>query len=57
MIRKSPNCPGVDNEGIEPSYFSFPKEKDWKEFRRNGGRFISIEKDWGGFGNNGGHFF
>ena len=57
MIRKSPNCSGVGNEGIEPSYFSFPKEKDWEEFRRNGGRFISIEKDWGEFGNNGGHFF
>jgi methionyl-tRNA formyltransferase len=25
---------------IEPSYYSYPKKEDWKEFRANGGRFI-----------------
>lgn len=57
MIRNNPNCSGIGNEGIRASYFSFPTEKDWAEFRHNGGRFISAEKDLLGFRHNGGHFF
>ena len=30
----------VENEGLEPSYFSFPNDEDWREFRSHGGKFI-----------------
>jgi folate-dependent phosphoribosylglycinamide formyltransferase PurN len=30
----------LDGEGLQPSYFSFPDDDDWQEFRARGGRFI-----------------
>jgi predicted glycoside hydrolase/deacetylase ChbG (UPF0249 family)/folate-dependent phosphoribosylglycinamide formyltransferase PurN len=29
-----------DDEGLEPSYYSFPGDQDWCEFRQRGGRLI-----------------
>jgi predicted glycoside hydrolase/deacetylase ChbG (UPF0249 family)/folate-dependent phosphoribosylglycinamide formyltransferase PurN len=32
--------PPLDPEGVQPSYYSYPTDEDWREFRARGGRFI-----------------
>jgi predicted glycoside hydrolase/deacetylase ChbG (UPF0249 family)/folate-dependent phosphoribosylglycinamide formyltransferase PurN len=32
--------PPLDSEGVQRSYFSFPTDEDWREFRARGGSFI-----------------
>ncbi|MGI8460340.1 MAG: ChbG/HpnK family deacetylase [Solirubrobacterales bacterium] len=37
-LRSDPQAPGLDDEGLTPSYYSWPDEADWEEFRARGGR-------------------
>ncbi len=32
--------PPWDSEGMQRSYYSYPADDDWREFRAKGGRFI-----------------
>ena len=38
-LRVSGHVDGLPDDGIEPSYYSYPKDEDWDEFRARGGRF------------------
>ena len=38
-LKQSP-VPFCGDEGIKPSYFSFPETADWEDFKANNGRFI-----------------
>ena len=39
MLRMSAQPECLSNDGLENSYFSYPEDQDWKEFRAHGGRF------------------
>lgn len=40
MIRFGATRKDEEGQGIEKSYYTFPTSKDWREFKRRGGRFI-----------------
>jgi len=38
-LRMNGSVEGLSDDGIKPSYYSYPDDRDWREFRDQGGKF------------------